>query len=100
MPGDYGVVMDDLAAAATTFHRESTALAHAAPSSLPTPAAGGDGADEAISALASAVVALHLGLAGAIEEHADKLTACHDQYTKTDVGIRHLYDDLLHQLEG
>ena len=100
MSGDYGVVMADLAAAASTFHAESATLADTMPSSLPTPSAGGDGADEAISALASAVLALHYGLAGAIDEHAGKLTACHDEYTKTDVGIRHLYDDLLHQMGG
>lgn len=42
-----------------------------------------------------AIGGLHLGIAGAIEGHGQKLPTAHDNYSKVEVGVRELYDDIL-----
>lgn len=96
MSDGYHVVLGDLADASSTFERESTTFAAVMPNDGPPPADGGDSAfNDTLDVVLQAIGGLHLGIAGAIEGHGHKLRTAHDNYSKVEVSVRELYDDIL-----
>ncbi|HEX3646945.1 MAG TPA: DUF6317 family protein [Pseudonocardiaceae bacterium] len=96
MSSGYQVVLGDLADASSTFERESKTFANVMPDDGAPPVDGGDPAfNDTLSVVLQAIGGLHLGIAGAIEGHGEKLHTAHDNYTKVEVSVRELYDDIL-----
>lgn len=95
MSGGYHVVLSDLADASATFERESKIYAAVMPNGGPAPVDGGDGAfNDSLGIVLTAIGGLHLGIAGAIEGHGQKLHIAHDNYQKQEVSVRELFDDI------
>jgi hypothetical protein len=95
MSAGYQVILDDLADASATFSRESKTYADIMPGSGPSPVDGGDGAfNDSLGIVLEAIGGLHLGIAGSIEGHSQKLNTAHGNYAKQEVSVRELFDDI------
>ena len=98
MSDSFSVVLGDIAATAKVFARESDTFKAIMPDEGPGCPDGGDASvDETLRTVIKAVGLLHLQIAGAIDDHADKLSAVHDNYENTDVGVQQLMQDLQKQ---
>jgi hypothetical protein len=96
MSDGYHVVLSDLADTSSMFERESKTFASIMPDDGPPPADGGDGAfNDSLGVALPAIGGLHLGIAGAVEGHGKKLRTAHDNYSRVEVSLRELYDDIL-----
>jgi hypothetical protein len=94
--GGYHVVLGDLADASSTFTRESKTYASLMPDNGPPAPDGGSAAfDDSLDIVLEAIGGLHLGIAGAIAGHGQKLATAHDNYNNNEVSVRELYDDIL-----
>jgi Family of unknown function (DUF6317) len=93
-PG-YQVVMQDLLGLSRTFRTEAASCKAVMPEGGPV---GPDGGDGAVNGMLHAVTGLiglaHLQVAGAMEQHADRLQASHDLYAKTETDLTRVAKDL------
>jgi len=95
MSAGYQVVLGDLSSGSDAFARESTTYADIMPSNGPTPVDGGAAAfNDSLNIVLTAIGGLHLGIAGAIAGHGQKLRIAHDNYEKQEVSVRELFDDI------
>lgn len=93
-PG-YQVVLQDLTALAATFRRESAACRAVMPPDGPVCPDGGDAAvNGALQALTGLIALANLQVAGAMEEHAVKLTTAEQVYEQTETSLEQMVTDL------
>lgn len=98
MSSSFSVVLGDVAATAEVFADESETFKAIMPNQGAACPDGGDASvDETLRTVITAVGLLHLQIAGAISDHADKLRFVHDNYEHTDIGVQQLLQDLQKQ---
>lgn len=98
MSDSFSVVLGDIAATAKVFTDESDTFKAIMPDEGPGYPDGGDASvDGVLHTVISAVGLLHLQIAGAIGDHASKLSSVHDNYEKTDISVQQLLQDLQRQ---
>lgn len=96
MSAGFHVVLDDLTDAAATFGREASVFARILPAQGPPVVDGGDTAvDASLGVVLETLGALHLAIAGAVDEHGRKLGIVRDNYRAAEVSNRELYDDMI-----
>jgi Family of unknown function (DUF6317) len=97
MADGFHTILGDLASAAGAFHDGAHEFAGALGDVKSLRVDSGDGGlDETIRATLEALDALHTKIVEALNQTGDKLTQVHDQYQRTDVSARELYDDVMH----
>lgn len=94
--GGFSVVMSDLQSAASTFSAEAGKLRGLIPAGGPACPDGGDGTiDGAMHAVLGKIGSLNQSLAAAMAMHGQKLAQAHANYSRTELGLTQLSQDLL-----
>jgi hypothetical protein len=94
--GDFKTILGDLSNAAGAFHDGAREFSSALGDVKGLRVDSGDGGlDETIRATLEALDALHTKIVEGLRETGDKLTQVHDQYQRSDVSARELYDDVM-----
>jgi Family of unknown function (DUF6317) len=93
---DFKAVYDDLATMARTFHQQADDYRTLHPDVAPPVVSGGDpGLDSAIKEVADLIVALHVGMADRMDDHADKVAYARDSFHRHDVDVHGVFEDLM-----
>ena len=98
MSDSFSVVLGDIAATAKVFTNESDTFKAIMPDEGPGCPDGGDASvDGTLHTVITAVGLLHLQIAGAIADHAGKLSSVHDNYEHTETSVQQLLQNLQRQ---
>ncbi len=94
--GDYQTILSDLNKAATAFHDGAADFEKAVGDLTKLRYDSGDGGlDQTIGAVLAALDALRGTVADRLRDTSGKLTKAHDDYQRSDVSARELYDDMM-----
>jgi hypothetical protein len=93
----FQVILDDLTAAANTFHTEARAFEDIMDGAAsPAPVNTGDAElDTTLRAVLDYLVFLHSSIAAWMHDDGDKLQKNRDNYRKVDQSMHELWDDLM-----
>ncbi|MEU4352229.1 DUF6317 family protein [Streptomyces sp. NPDC023838] len=96
MSADVKVLLADLNAMASTFHKEAGIYRDMHANVKPAVAGSGDaGCDAAIKAMADLIAGLHDKLSDRLEDHSDKVKYAHDSMQRNDIDVHGLFEDLM-----
>lgn len=94
--GEFSVAMSDLQNASNTFSIQARKLRGLIPAGGPAcPDAGGGDIDGAMHAVLGSIGQLNAALAGAMASHGQKLAQAHANYSRTEMSLTRLSEDLL-----
>lgn len=96
MSAGFQAILSDLMDASNTFHRESDTYDKVMPKGGPSRADAGDNSVNGILGdVLDAIEILHQAIAADIDDHAVKLMTAHDNYQRSEVSARELFDDII-----
>ncbi|TMM37332.1 MAG: hypothetical protein E6F99_12725 [Actinobacteria bacterium] len=94
--GDYQTILSDLNKAATAFHDGAADFEKAVGDLTRLHYDSGDGSlDQTIGAVLATLDALRTTVADRLRDTGAKLTRAHDDYQRSDVSARELYDNMM-----
>jgi hypothetical protein len=96
MTVDFKAVLSDLTSLSKTFHDEAVNFRKLHADVAPPLVGGGDaGLDHALKEIADLIVALHIGFAGRLDGHGDKVAYARDSFRRRDIDVHGLFEDLM-----